>query len=99
MGSQFDLRLTLVAVALTINARLLIMIGIFIIRYRDHNGRVARTYGRRQNSRNGFLEFFEWMSNSLGTFFTDFLRHAALPEIKDLVELVLIEFTIMQNQL
>jgi hypothetical protein len=46
-----------------------------------------------------FLSFLNGQAMAFAPFCTDFLRDVALPEIEDLVELVLIEFTIMQNRL
>jgi hypothetical protein len=46
-----------------------------------------------------FLSFLNGRAMAFAPLFTDCLRDAALPEIEDLVELVLIEFAIMQNGL
>jgi hypothetical protein len=46
-----------------------------------------------------FLSFLNGREIVFVAFCTDFLRDAALPEIEDFVELVSVEFTIMQNQL
>jgi hypothetical protein len=46
-----------------------------------------------------FLSFLNGRVMAFTPFCTDFLKDVVLPEIKDLVELVSIEFPIMQNQL
>ena len=46
-----------------------------------------------------FLSFLNGRAIVFVAFCTDFLRDAALPEIEDFIELVSVEFTIMQNQL
>jgi hypothetical protein len=46
-----------------------------------------------------FLSFLNGRAMAFAPLFTDCLRDAALPEIEDLVELVSIEFAIMQNGL